>query len=83
MSVMMLTAIDSSNIMDVKSTPRFRESLCTVMLMDLLVMGYAIVRDIGRFRLTSALITATFDTPAALPREALPARPQVVHAVRH
>ena len=64
MSVMMFTAIDSSNVMDDKFTPCFRESLSTVMLMDLFVMGYVIVRDIRRFRLTSALITATFDMVA-------------------
>ena len=61
MSVMMLTAVDASNVMDLQSTPCVRESLSTVMLMDVLVMGYVILRDIRRIRLTSALITVTFD----------------------
>ena len=61
MSVMMFTAVDASNVMDLQSTPCVRESLSTVMLMDVLVMGYVILRDIRRIRLTSALITVTFD----------------------
>ena len=69
MSVMMLTAIDSSNILDANTTPMFRESLATVMLMDLLVIAYIAYRDIRRFRLLSALLTVSFhsQTPALVP----------------
>ena len=60
MSVMMLTAIDSSNIMDVNTTPEFRETLATVMLMYLLAIAYIAFRDIRRFRLLLAILTVTF-----------------------
>ena len=67
MLVMSLAAIDSSNIMDANSAPEFRESLATVMLMDLLVITYLTFRDVRRFRLTSEILTATFHILAAGP----------------
>ena len=60
MLVMMITTVDSSNILDIDDTTSFRESLAVVMLMDLLVMAYLAYRDIKRFRLMSKIITVPF-----------------------
>ena len=65
MLFMMLTAIDSSNVLDVSATPEFRESLATVMLMDLFVIAYLAYRDF-KFRLLLAFFTVTLHMVAEL-----------------
>ena len=61
-----LIGIDSSNIIDDPQSTELRESISSLMLMDLLIVSYVCFKDIKRFRLISAILFVTVNMVAEL-----------------